>query len=309
MQKLRQLGRLLGLHFLGGRRTWHNRVFDERFACIADKDRPYHGSLVWDQNIVLPVVHAAAGLGTCNLEAGCNIIASGPSLLQVPDRERLLDRFSVVVNGAYAAVERGARRFDLYVVTDHRFVRNDWDRLCAGLEASHMFATHHHIYMEILKRDPRVLADRRLMLFTNLNRPYLGPRLEREASYNSPDVRVLRQHVACCFDPAVGAFTGRTVVFFCLQLTCGWGFRDIYLWGVDMTGGARNYVEAAPAPSYLLSCLDDEILPSFRLAAQMASERGIRLWNCSPVSRLPVEFFPRLEPDVAFKGSTGGISP
>jgi hypothetical protein len=282
--------------------VWHNRVFDRRFLCLADDAQPDHGFIVWDRCNVFPVVHAAAGPGLCDLAGGCNVIASGPSVLDIPNRQRLLDRYSVVVNGAHAAVERGDRRFDLYVVTDPSFVHRNWDLFCAGLDVARSFAADHRVYVEILERDPRVLAGRRLVLFNNPCEPYLGRRIGPEAWRDLPRVRVSSEGAAFSGDPSVGVFPGETVVYSCLQLLCGWGFRDIYLFGVDLTGGVRSYAEAVPAPSRLRCQYEKAILPSFRLAAEAARAWGVALWNCSPVSLLPTEVLPKLAPEIALGG-------
>ena len=296
---IRRTVRRIGLRLFAGRRYWHNRAFDDRFACLPDEARAGHGFIVWEQRHVFPVLHPSVGPGRINAGRSCHLIASGPSLLAIPARQRLLDRFSVVVNGAHAAVDRAGRRFDLYVVTDPRFVRDQWDLFCAGLNAARAFAGDHRIFVEVLQRDPHVLVGRRLILFNNLRCPYQRRRDDDSAWCAYPGVAVGANGCGFSANPEVGVFPGETVVYPCLQLLCGWHFREIYVFGMDLSGGRRSYAEAEPAPSQLTRQYEEYIKPSLRLAAAAARARGVAIWNCSLASALPESILPKLAPERA----------
>ena len=299
----KRFARRVWLRLFARRPFWHNRAYDGRFLCLPDTARPGHGYLIWDERIVLPVTHAAAGPGPGNLAGGCNIVASGPSILEIRDRQRLLDRFSVAVNGAHAAVPRGDRQFDLYVVTDLQFIKGRWDLFRAGLDAAKTFAANHRVFVEILQRDPQLLVGRRLVLFTDLSQPYLGPRNDKAAWRRLPGVMLAPNGLGFSLNPAVGVFPGDTVIYPCLQLLCGWGFRQIFVFGMDLTGAQRSYREDYPAPSFLVRDYASAVLPSFELAARAASAWGITIWNCSPASVLPEHVLPKLAPEPALNGA------
>jgi len=304
--QIRRAARRIGVRLLAGRRGWHNRVFDSRFLCLPDEAHPDRGFMVWEQRYVFPVTHAAAGPGLAEAGRSCHLIASGPSLLAIPARHRLLDRYSVVVNGAHAAVDRGGRRFDLYVVTDPRFVRDKWELFCAGLDSARAFAADHRVFVEVLERDPQVLVGRRLVLFTNLRCPYRMRRDNDTTWCAHPGVQVGANGCGFSANLELGVFPGETVVFPCLELLCGWNFREIFVFGLDLSSGRRSYAEADPAPSLLARQYEEFIEPSLRLAAQVARARGIAIWNCSPTSVLPESILPKLVPEWALRETGSG---
>ncbi len=291
----------LGLRLFAGRRYWHNRRFDHRLRCLPDEADPCRGFIVWQQRHVVPVTLASAGPGIRDAGSSCNLIASGPSILAIPARQRLLDRYSVVVNGAHAAIDRGGRKFSLYVVTDPQFVRQKWDLFVAGLDSARIFAADHRVFVEVLERDPRALAGRRLILFNNLRYPYLVNREDVTAFRDLPDIWINANGQCFSANPSLGFFPADTVIYICLQLLCGWRFRDILIFGMDLDGDRRSYVEAVPAPSWLVQRYKGSIEPSLQLAAAAARARGISIWNCSPVSVLPETILPKLAPEQALE--------
>jgi hypothetical protein len=106
-----------------------------------------------------------------------------------------------------------------------------------------------------------------------------------------------------CFSAnlSLGFFPADTVVYICLQLLCGWDFRDILIFGMDLTGARRSYFESDPAPSWLAQRYKGSIEPSLELAVAAARARGISIWNCSPASMLPDSILPKLAPEQALE--------
>lgn len=228
----KRFARRVRLRLFARRPFWHNRAYDGRFLCLPDTARPGHGYLIWDERIVLPVTHAAA-----------------------------------------------------------------------GLDAAKTFAANHRVFVEILQRDPQLLVGRRLVLFTDLRQPYLGPRNDKAAWRRLPGVMLAPNGLGFSLNPAVGVFPDDTVIYPCLQLLCGWGFRQIFVFGMDLTGAQRSYREDYPAPSFLVRDYASAVLPSFELATRAASAWGITIWNCSPASVLPEHVLPKLAPEPALNGA------
>jgi len=126
-------------------------------------------------------------------------------------------------------------------------VRDKWELFCAGLDSARAFAADHRVFVEVLERDPQVLVGRRLVLFTNLRCPYRMRRDNDTTWCAHPGVQVGANGCGFSANLELGVFPGETVVFPCLELLCGWNFREIFVFGLDLSSGRRSYAEAGPA--------------------------------------------------------------
>ena len=74
----------------------------------------------------------------------------------------------------------------------------------------------------------------------------------------------------------------------------------------DNAGTERFYAELKPEPNRL-DPYHEEICAEFRKIAAEAREKSVKLVNCSPVSRLPVEIMEILDPNDALAGSLASL--
>ena len=101
--------------------------------------------------------------------------------------------------------------------------------------------------------------------------------------------------LAFSLDPSGGTCPAGTVVFDALQVMFGIGYREIFMFGVDLSEGPRFYAETDPAPSELSQAYERRIEPAFELVAEYLRRSGRRLINGSPHSRLPASIIPKAD--------------
>ncbi|NCY02865.1 MAG: hypothetical protein EBX36_08145, partial [Planctomycetia bacterium] len=80
--------------------------------------------------------------------------------------------------------------------------------------------------------------------------------------------------------------SGHTVAVICVTAALDLGFRDVRVFGLDLGGARRFYAEASAEPSRLEQNFEN-ICADFRRLRRLADEKGARILNCSPASRLP----------------------
>lgn len=103
-------------------------------------------------------------------------------------------------------------------------------------------------------------------------------------------------------DMSQGFFDARTVMYVALQLACHLGFEQVFLVGFDLNQSAGRFYETCPgkrSPCGLDQHFHKRILPSLELMASQVTHERFRVFNLSPVSRVPDDVIPRISLDHA----------
>lgn len=235
-----------------------------------------------------------------------HILLSGPSVSTIERPQRLVRAPSITVNGSYRALNAPGfeGRSDLYVVSDVGFVRRQWASFVDGVRAARAVALDHRVLIEVVRRDPALVAATDIRVFDNLRRPY--GRSSR--FWRDPPADVVCRGRKGAFSTNVrhGFHPSGTVGYLALQIAAAQRPARIVLFGLDLTDGPRFYPEDRPEKAMLMLDLHQTILPDFALAAGVLRAQGIEVINASPDSVLADTVFPRRDPNAVLANSPDG---
>jgi KDO transferase-3 len=208
------------------------------------------------------------------------------------------------VNGSIA-LRRGqpTLRFDYYAMLDAGFVRRRRDLVAEVLAQDLTLFVTPEVYRWIAFLFDRQSVRCRIALFEEVHQRALRPRarpeeLEAQSAADPGLVLFDARHPVHAhgfsLDPPRGLFGGGTVAYTALQLLAWLGAKTVYLHGLDLTAaaGPRFYESAAAQlPTALDRQFPGHIEPAFRRAGRLLAERGIKVYNLSPASRLGGDVF------------------
>lgn len=294
------LRRALWHRFRGGKRTWHNRVYTPRQSIEPADD----GWLIrW------------AGRGTVRAHdirdlmadgpgapAGtASILASGPSIHELVRPERVFLTPVACVNGSVALAHALGRRVSYYLVSDYRFVLDHPDLFRLGVSLADAVVLTPVVAFAALAAAPAAVQDwERLgtpvFLREDLLRPFKRPRPTRVELRQDP--RVLSRpesDIVFSLDPTRGIAPAGTVVYDALQLLFGIGYRELFMFGVDLSTAARFHENGSSRRPEFAATYERTIAPAFGLVREYLDRFDRILVNGSSRSRLPAEIVPRTE--------------
>ncbi|MGE8613257.1 MAG: hypothetical protein ACN6PF_13205 [Achromobacter veterisilvae] len=237
------------------------------------------------------------------IRGDAHLILSGPSVAQI-DYARCPLGVAMGVNGSIALRRRQPTlRFDYYAMLDAGFVRRRRDLVAEVLAQDLTLFVTPEVYRWIAFLFDRQSVRCRIALFEEVHQRALRPRarpeeLEAQSAADSGLVLFDARHPVHAhgfsLDPPRGLFGGGTVAYTALQLLAWLGAKTVYLHGLDLTAaaGPRFYESAAAQlPTALDRQFPGHIEPAFRRAGRLLGERGVKVYNLSPDSRLGGDVF------------------
>ena len=229
------------------------------------------------------------------------IFATGPTALDCSwQRLQSGDRFIIAVNGAPTVLlERGIRP-DLHLVIDRHFVHSGGIHFANSLEVP-LIGTHRSAAV-LAALMPGVFARKPVAIVERVNAwygiPVIGQQelrqLNRESGspFHFPDEPDRKFRIGWSHDPALGVFSGCTVVLSALQVAVGLGATDIEIIGMDLSNMGHAHTSGiSKRPNELASQYDQYILPTFQVMHRALSGKGVAVRNLSPVCPLPAGLF------------------
>jgi hypothetical protein len=287
---LEELFRAAWYRVVGGPRRWHNRGFASRQAIERD-DLGF--TIRWDGRGEL----RAKGLRDLRRRGDfVSVLASGPSVRSLRRPERLFDAPVCCVNGSVEMAAAAGRRAAYYLVSDHRFILEKPELFRAGTRVSDAVVLGPMSAFAAMLVAPDALDGVELFLREDLRRPFKRPRPTDGELRRDPHVIANASgDLVFSLDPLRGTCPASTVVFDALQVLYGIGYREVFMFGVDLSDGPRFYAEKTPAPNELSQAYERRIEPAFELVAQYLRRSGRRLVNGSPASRLPDSIVPKAD--------------
>lgn len=230
-----------------------------------------------------------------------HLILSGPSIAEIP-YDRMNIQCAMGVNGAIVLANKYDLPFKYYCIIDQNFVR---DRIALVREIVSRDLTL-YVSPEVLRYIVQGVPQEEircriciieLILERAYQRSTAPATLVRMVQAN-PDLHLLDAELGLgfSFNAALGVFDADTVAYAALQVLFSYGARNLYVHGLDLSleNGLRFYDEGvSPQSSRLARHFARVIEPSFRFAARHWAERGLSVYNLSPVSALPPDVIER----------------
>lgn len=288
----------------GGSLRWHNRVFTPGQTW----EPTDHGSrLVWPGRGALD----ARTIDTLpRLGHTVSILASGPSVSRIRNLGRLFDQPVACVNGSVSLAHELGRRVAYFIVSDHRFILEQPDLFRHGTALADAVVLTPMTAFTAMLLTPDALAADALYIHDDLRRPFKRPRQRRAELLRDPQV-IAHQSRDVCFslDPRRGTWPSGTVVYDAIQLLFGIGYRELFMFGVDLSDEPRFYQEGAASPTQLTADFAPAILPAFELVHEYLRRTGCTLVNASLESRLPHEVIPKADGDAVLDLLAGRRTP
>ena len=260
-----------------------------------------------DGRVQIPITEFEECLG--RYEGSVFLLASGPSAGEFP-LSRYADWPVIAMNGSIVRCADQKITPFFYICDDPGFVRDRPDLACLGARSATHLAMSLSCLQELHRHDPTLLPQRSgVLLLERVNRRH-GMAVLSDRSYawsirRDPDLicgfSLLRRktnRIGFSRNMSKGYFGGRTIPYAATQLACHLGFSQVFLIGMDLNKAIGRFYEtgAAALPSSLDEDFEDYILPSFRIVAEQVSPRyPLRLFNLSPLSRLPASVVPKIE--------------
>ena len=249
---------------------------------------------------VLSVAQAFVGAGP-----DMHIVLSGGSVRDI-DYARLPRLQVMGVNGSIALQDTCAVEFPFYCIIDGTFVEEQRELVRRVVSAERLLLLTPEVLRYILEYIPLAHIRCRLCLIESLSERALEAHATADALHGwqagGRDIVLFDEarQLGFSFDPDLGWFDADTVAYAAFQAAIWGGARRVFFHGLDIKGAGaqpRFYEKPGePRPrTWLERSFPTLIEPSFRGAVQVLAQRGIQVYNLSPVSALGPDAMPFLD--------------
>lgn len=209
----------------------------------------------------------------------CHIVLSGPSVKMIEDPSLIGGSYSIWVNNSPRLALEADVQPSMYLVVDPDFIGRQFDSFQKFSAVSESYMISFAGASQLLECGNA--AERPVYIFDDMRFPFRRRRLRGRTSHSLNAIRD-------CHTVAATAVRAAMLM----------GFTEIYIFGLDLGGTKRFYTEKNPEPSRL-DAYHGEICEEFRKIAEEADVTGVKLFNCSPVSRLPRDIIEICDPNEA----------
>ncbi|KND23213.1 hypothetical protein AFK20_02490 [Enhydrobacter aerosaccus] len=244
-----------------------------------------------------------------------HILASGPSI-QTNAIDPLGCESVIFVNGSISLTEH--YKFDkivAYVITDPRFIKHNcsiplqyyqggYPLYISALVAEQLwqdapdflvqYADHIYIIYPVDRPiDDSLIALQQTSLLGKIA-VTLNKRTRLKHLKHSP-YHTINKKIGVSWDIRYGFVEGGTVALVALQLAYSLGFQVIHLYGIDLINSQQpRFYENQDnaAPTKLDKAITHRIVPSFDWVAHNYQQKGVQIYNHSPISKDLFTFIP-----------------
>ena len=240
-----------------------------------------------------------------------NIIASGPSIQQLPLSE-LLDTPTIFVNGSISLTEKHCFTDIVgYVISDARFIHHQPEILQQYYTGQPLYATlavfeamatalpnimrtYHHVMRVLYPVDRPWGVKSNKLSFSKLifKKKLLNKKMPLSYFINHPDFIIDGSYKAVNIGVSLnithGFVEAGTVAYVATQLAFSRHAATIHLYGIDLLNSEQpRFYENKnnSAPSRLSKVMSERIVPSFNLLSRTYKSHGVSVINHSPVSK------------------------
>ena len=214
------------------------------------------------------------------------IVGSGPSV-RAADIGMLPPRSAFLLNGAISLIGQDIAEPFAVAIEEERFVWRHFPLIAARVPQSVPLLLSVGALRAICELDIGFLGARSIVLIDDIRKPYGLPRRETVELDRLDFVR-RREDAGFSVLPDAGVFQGGSVVVSALQFALITAVTEVGFIGVDIrNANAPRFYEQPDAAAFSgVAGAEQRILAHIALARDVASARGIRLVNHSPISTL-----------------------
>lgn len=219
------------------------------------------------------------------------VFGAGPSVNQM-DLAKVKPGTAVLVNGAMALADRLPGGPFMCMALDYAFLWNGQNMLEHLPQGTKLLLSDACLSYAIRKY-PGLLDKFELYCAPVASQPYMA----KEVPIQELPETSFRKGYGSAFslDPQKGLFDGGTILTWALQIAYYLNAQTTYICGLDLGNFNMPHFYEKKQDSIKSTGLlrDYEKIESFmRLAADTFKEKKLKVFNCSPVSKLPYEIFP-----------------
>ena len=229
------------------------------------------------------------------------IFATGPTARDCEwERLRGGQRFIIAVNGGPSVLAEHGIRPDLHMVIDRHFVHSGVVHFESSPDVP-LLGTHRSAAV-LAALMPGVYTRKPVAIVERVNAWYGIPVIPQQelreinrasgSPFQFPDEPDPKFRIGWSANPALGVFSGCTVVLSALQVAVGLGATDIEIIGMDLSNLGHAHTHGiSKRPNELVSQYEQYILPTFQVMRRSLLETDVAVRNLSPVCPLPAELF------------------
>lgn len=221
------------------------------------------------------------------------IFGSGPSVNQM-DLRKVKPRTAILVNGAMALANKLKGGPLLCAVLDYAFFN---DNLCKDMlyslpEGTNLLVSD-YFFAYVFKKDRHIFDRFNVYIVHNTVHPHWA----KEIEIKDCSLQHFRKGDNCLFsyDPKYGLFDGGTILTWAIQISYYLRARTTYILGLDLGNFASPHFYETEENKIVSTGLlrDYQRIENFmRLASEVFAEGGLKIFNCSPITKLPYSIFP-----------------
>ncbi|MCJ7663764.1 MAG: hypothetical protein MUO24_05940, partial [Desulfobacterales bacterium] len=259
------------------------------------------------------IAQATAASTITENESVCNIIGSGPSINSIKNPRLLFDNKTICVNGSFLVAKHVGCKPDYYMVGDKGFIQRKFDFFRSAALNSRKVVLDATVINAICDIDHSFLKKLHIIYYDDLKHPFKKCRLKkardrRKIKFQTSLINHTSHNVAFSKNLSLGIFPSGTVVYGAIQFAYGMGFKELWIFGMDLNASGRFYPEEVPEPSVLNESYESGIKPAFELVKQYVLEKHLTIYNCSLQSRLPDTILKKVDPNSILELTSGRIS-
>ncbi|MGL6122636.1 MAG: hypothetical protein ACRC1W_06360 [Shewanella sp.] len=216
------------------------------------------------------------------------IVGSGPSIREVNFSSLEEHRNVILLNGAISLISQHKIRPFCCVVIDSTFIENRFD-IIEGLPTGTRLLTTLGCLRAIHERNTGLIKRLDIYLTQEITNPIY------EVDANVQENAILD---GFSDDVGIGYVDGGTVMAVAIQLVFQLSAANVFLLGFDI-GNANlprfNETSLQRLKSGLINDYEQKILPFMYHVKEKSLCRGVAVYNCSPITKLPYDITPYID--------------
>lgn len=220
------------------------------------------------------------------------VFGAGPSIKQM-DLGKVKPKTAILVNGAMALANKLAGGPLLCAVLDYSFLTPSGKAMLAALPQGTNLLVSDDFFAYAFKRDKHMFDGFNVYITYNSIHPHWGKKVELKDF--SPQHFLSGGGSLFSYDPQYGLFDGGTILTWAIQMAYYLRAKTTYILGLDLGNFSEPHFYETEKNKIVSKGLlrDYQKIENFmRLASEAFAAAGLKIFNCSPVTKLPYTIIP-----------------